>query len=316
MNKSEKIKHIFKKFSEEAGFVKFGVAGTEPFRAEMSHLKYWLEHRYNGDMEYMRRYHESRTNVSGILPDAKSIIVVADNYYTPFKHSGTKNFGKISRYAYGDDYHKIVKGKLNELTGKIRETIPGSNSKSFIDTSFIFKKAAAKRAGIGWQGKNSLIISREYGSWMFIGIIITDIELPPDEPVKNYCSSCTRCMEACPTQAIAKPGMINATKCISYWTIETKNSSEISKEISQNLNGWLYGCDICQQVCPWNIKFARNAADTRYNPKFNQTEMELEYVENMTESDFSSRFDATSIERLGLSSLKRNARALMDSIQY
>jgi epoxyqueuosine reductase len=293
----------------ELGFDDVGVARVEILQTEGELLREWLAQGYHGAMSYMERNQDKRSDVGLIVPKAKSVIVVAKNYYTPKTHEETSTDGKISRYAWGDDYHDVLRTPLNSLANFIQTVLPESHSKSYVDTGPVIEKSWAVRAGIGWQGKHTNVISKKNGSYFFIGVIITDAELLYDSPVQDFCGSCTACIDACPTAAIEQPYLVNATKCISYWTIEAKADVAIPSEISTRIDGWIYGCDVCQDVCPWN-RFKHETDLVEFQPRHNQTSLNLENVLSMTQEEFSSRFKNSPIKRTKLSGLKRNAMSL------
>ncbi len=240
--------------AKEFGFIDLRIAKASPFDEEIVYFKQWLENNFHAKMDYMSRNIDKRYDIRNVLEDAKSIIVLAHPYFTgnsDYIPKRVKYPGKIARFAKGGDYHKIVLKKLKQLSKIIQENYPESLNKCYVDTGPNLEKQWAVRSGIGWQGKNGIIINKDYGSFFFLGIIITTIELEPDKPVKDYCGTCTLCLDACPAKAIVKPKVIDANKCISYCTVETK-SDEMPDAPEKNLSDWAYGCDICQEVCPWN----------------------------------------------------------------
>jgi len=248
------LKENIKKIASEQGFLELKVAKAIPFEDEFKYFNDWLQNGFHADMHYMQNNSEKRQNITNVLENAKSVIVLSHPYFEidqNYKPKKIKLEGKIARFAQGADYHKTIKKKLKTITRYISESYPDSLNKYYVDTGPILEKQWAVRSGIGWQGKNGIIINKKYGSYFFIGIIVTTLEIPPDIPEKDHCGTCSLCLEACPTQAIIQPKIIDANKCISYWTIEAK-SQNIPEEISKNLNGWAYGCDICQEICPWN----------------------------------------------------------------
>jgi len=253
------FKKILLELALNLGFLDMRVAKARPFDEEFKNFSNWLENGYHADMQYMERNQEKRQDIRNVMENANSVIVLSHSYfndddsYTPKR---LKYDGKIARFAMGADYHKVVLKKLKELARLILEQYPDSTNKCYVDTGPILEKQWAVRSGIGWQGKNSLIINRKYGSNFFIGIIITTLELEPDQPIKDYCGTCTKCLDDCPTKAIVKPKVVDGNKCISFWTIETKTAT-IPEETRKNISGWAYGCDICQDVCPWNKKVVR-----------------------------------------------------------
>ncbi|MCL5991139.1 MAG: tRNA epoxyqueuosine(34) reductase QueG [Bacteroidetes bacterium] len=304
MNNASKSKII--SFSRTLGFSKIGFASTEPFIEEKDVFRKWVSEGRHGSMKYLERNLDERFDPNKILEGCRTAIVLAINYYNPDNNQSIPtNTGKIARYAWGKDYHKIIKLKLISLAEKIIELFPESTNLTFVDSGSLPEKLLAQRAGVGWQGKNSLIITKEFGSYVFLGIILTTVELEPDEPHKDYCGDCTKCLVGCPTTAIIKPGLVDATRCISYWTIETKSYIEIPLEIVNNSESRVFGCDICQEVCPWN-RFAKPTNVTEFQVNENKTELTKDYIENLTNEEFKNIFKDRSLKRIKLKGLKRN----------
>lgn len=303
---SERIKESAKK----AGFELVGIAKAEAMNEEFERYQEWIASNYHATMQYMERNLEKRQDIREILPGAESVIVVGLSYHTPYQHEEASGQGKISRYAWGTDYHEIMPVNMQEIVSVITSISPESQSKIYVDTGPIPEKQWARKAGIGWQGKNSNIISREIGSWFFLGIIITTLPLEYDKPIDDYCGTCTACLDACPTQAIIEPYKVDAGKCISYWTIEAKPQIEIPLHIAENMENWIYGCDICQDICPWN-RFSSETTVNEFHPREQQTSFNLESIMEMNQEDFSSRFRKSPVKRTKLAGLQRNAQALM-----
>lgn len=259
------IKINIEKLAKAIGFDAIGFAKASPLIKDIQHLTKWLEMGYNAQMKFFEKTLEKRQNVNKILDNANTVIMLAVNYYNceEYNRDINKNLeGKIARYAWSMDYHIVIMNMLNKLVQKITEIYPLAKCCCYVDTGPVMEKRWAEIAGIGWQGKNSLIISKEFGSWIFLGTIITNLIVEPDQAAENHCGTCNICIEQCPTKAISEFGAIDARKCISYWTIEDKSGS-IPENILNNLNGWAFGCDICQEVCPWN-KYAKQTN----NPDF------------------------------------------------
>lgn len=300
-----------KEYAQQIGFSDCGIAAAGKLDDEYIRYEQWLSLGYHAHLGYMERNAEKREDISLIVPNARSVIVLTHNYYTPHKHitedSDTK--GKLARYAWGDDYHDVLPPKLEQLSRFVKELYPDAESKYYTDTGPVLEKQWAVKAGVGWQGKHSNIISRGYGSWFFIGIIITTAELIPDVPIDDFCGSCTACLDACPTDAIVQPYVVDAGKCISYWTIEAKPDMCIPEPIAQNMNGWLFGCDICQDVCPWN-RFQKHSEEPRFEPRNNETSMSFIKLETMKQEEFSDRFRKSPIKRTKLKGLQRNIAAM------
>lgn len=297
----------------EIGFQKIGIVMVEPLASEGDRLSEWLARGFHGEMSWMEREPEKRSDPRILFPPAKSVIVVALNYYTPHKHGNDPNAGKISRYAWGDDYHDVLKGKLRVLLEWIKMQDAAAEGKICVDTAPIMDKAWAVRAGIGWLGKHSNVITTDYGSWIFIGEILLNLDLDYEtETVPDHCGSCTMCLDACPTSAIVEPYVVDSRKCISYTTIELR-SETLPAEIEKNLEGWIYGCDICQDVCPWN-RFEKPTDELRFEPRNGETSIDLDQIVSLTPESYAARFRQTAIKRAKLTGLKRNAKALTTTI--
>lgn len=303
-------KQIFQELSQKEQFDSIGFASANTLDIEMDNYKKWIDSAFHGDMGYLDRNLDKRANIGLILNNAKTVIVTLI-HYAGFKekYSNSPNSGKISKYAWSSDYHITVKEKLERIKEAAYEIWPSNSFKTYVDTGPILEKQWAIKAGLGWQGKNSLLLNKKLGSFCFIGIIITDLEIPSDHIQQDHCGKCTACIDACPTGAIVMPKVIDSRKCISYWTIETKSDKKFPSEISTNLNSWLFGCDICQDVCPWNKKVKIEIKD-EFLPINNQIELKLDEVKEMTQEKFSVRFKNTPIKRSKLAGLIRNASEL------
>jgi epoxyqueuosine reductase len=292
------------------GFHKVGVVPAAPLDAERARLEEWLRRGYHGEMNWMARDTERRTDPRLVMPDARSVVVVALNYFTPHEHApGEAATGKISRYAWGDDYHDVVGGKLKELFAWIKAEHPAAEGKACVDIQPLMDKAWAVRAGLGWIGKHTNLITREYGSWVFLGELLLNLELEYDSAVsEDHCGTCTLCIEACPTDAITEPYVLDSNRCISYATIELR-APDLPADIAGKLDGWLYGCDICQDVCPWN-RFEQPTTETRFEPREGQVSANLAHLLELTPDAYAARFRRSPIKRAKLAGLQRNARAL------
>ena len=292
------------------GFHKAGVISAGPLAEESPRLKDWLARGYHGEMSWMARDVEKRLNPLELFPPARSIVVVALNYYTPNQHQENSATGKVSRYAWGDDYHDVLKTKLESLLAWIREQEPEADGKICVDIQPTLDKAWAVRAGLGWIGKHSNVITPEYGSWVFIGELLLNLELEPDaEPIDDHCGTCTLCIDACPTQAITEPYVVDSNKCISYATIELR-TPELPEAIQHGLSGWLYGCDICQDVCPWN-RFESATDEPRFAARAGNVNADLDEILALTPEAYAERFRGSAMKRAKLTGLQRNARALL-----
>lgn len=285
------------------GFDLVGFAKAKILQKESSQLKVWLEKKYQAGMDYMERNFDKRTDVKKILPAPKSVISLGLNYHTPESYSIDKDNGKVSRYAWGKDYHLIIWAMLDELEEELKKIDPDFESVSYVDTGPVMDKAWAVRAGLGWLGKHTNVINREIGSWFFIASIITNLVFDYSEQIPDFCGTCTACIDACPTDAIIREYVVDANKCISYLTIENKNA--IPDEFKGKFDNWIFGCDICQDVCPWNQKFPFETLIKEFHPQ--NKELDLDEVTGMSEEDFKERFKTSPIKRAKLSGLKRNA---------
>jgi epoxyqueuosine reductase len=296
--------------SKEHGFDLVGFARAEPLKEEFEHYINWLEKGYHADMKYMEKNQEKRKDVNEIFSNARSVISLGLNYYTPDSYSGDKSNGKVSRYAWGKDYHLIIWEKLFQLIEKLKEIDNKFEGISYVDTGPMMDKAWSVRAGIGWQGKHTNIINKEYGSWFFIANIITNYVFDYSKPIEDFCGTCTACVDACPTKAI-EPYLVDSNKCISYHTIE--NKGEIPLELKGKFDNWIFGCDICQDVCPWNIKFSQDTRLNEFNGQKERREPELNKIINMTEGEFIALYSESAVKRTKLKGLRRNASFLIES---
>ena len=300
-----------KERARELGFDKVGIVRADPLTRERQRLEEWLGRGFQGEMRWMARDPEKRTDPRALLPGARSVVVVAHNYYTPHRHAQAAATGKVSRYSWGDDYHDVVGGKLKELLAWIKEEWPEAAGKVCVDIQPMMDKAWAVRAGLGWIGKHTNLITREYGSWVFLGELLLNLELEYDAgPAEDHCGSCTLCLDACPTDAITEPYVVDSTKCISYATIELRDE-RMPEDVARNLEGWLYGCDICQDVCPWN-RFEQPTMEPRFEPREGLVNAPLSDILELTPETYAERFRQSAIKRAKLSGLQRNARALVE----
>jgi len=294
--------------AKACGFDLVGFAEARELNEEITHLEDWIELGYQAGMSYMEKNIVKRKDVSSILQNAKSIISLGLNYFHDEDFSGNSGMGKVSRYARGKDYHLIIWEKLLQLENELKEFDETFESKSYVDTGPVMDKAWAVKSGLGWLGKHSNVINKEFGSWFFIATIITNYEFEYSIPIPDFCGTCTACLDACPTGAIVNPYVVDSNKCISYLTIENKN--EIPNEFKGKFDDWIFGCDICQDVCPWNIRFAQETSAEEFRVVENK-ELNLNEVMNLNEDEFKNRFNNSPIKRTKLSGLKRNASFLM-----
>lgn len=300
-----------KERARELGFDKVGVVRADPLTRERERLEEWLGRGFQGEMRWMAREPLKRTDPRALLADARSVVVVALNYYTPHRHEDDSATGKVSRYSWGDDYHDVVGGKLKALLAWIKGEWPEAEGKVCVDIQPVMDKAWAARAGLGWIGKHTNLITREYGSWVFLGELLLNLELEYDAgPAEDHCGSCTLCIDACPTGAITEAYVVDSTKCISYATIELRDE-RLPEDVAQKLDGWLYGCDICQDVCPWN-RFEQPTSEPRFEPREGLVNARLSDILELTPEAYAERFRQSAIKRAKLTGLQRNARALVE----
>jgi epoxyqueuosine reductase len=292
------------------GFDLVGFSRAELLEKEIKHLQEWLNKGYHADMFYMERNPEKRKDVKEILPSAESVISMALVYNTPETHSGKEEYGKFSRYAWGKDYHLIIWEKLDKFVADIKKADPSFEAKTYVDTGPVMDKVWAVRSGLGWMGKNTNIINREKGSWFFIATVICNYKFDYSEQVTDLCGSCTACIDACPTGALADEYILDSNKCISYQTIE--NKSGIPESLKGKFNNWIYGCDICQDVCPWNKKFGALTQEPAFYPRNGNKEILIKDAAKMEQEEFSARFKDSPVKRTKLKGIKRNAEFLLN----
>jgi len=256
----------------------------------------------HGEMKYMENYFDMRIDPAKLMPGAKSVVSLLLNYYTEEEQNPESQY-KISKYAYGKDYHKVIKKKLKELLSFIHENIGDVAGRAFVDSAPVMDKAWAKNSGLGWIGKNSNLLNKRQGSFFFIAELILDLELEYDAPMADHCGTCTRCIDACPTDAIVQPFVVDGSKCISYFTIELKD--KIPAEYKGKFEEWVFGCDICQDVCPWN-RFSKPNNFSEFKPLPGLLEMKKKDWEEITEDIFKTVFEGSPLKRAGFEGLKRN----------
>ncbi len=290
----------------ELGFHGVGIASVDSQDLAVSHLKSWLERGYQADMDWMTN--PKRQDIKTLWPEVRSLICLALNYYTPQQHSQEQNHGKISRYAWGRDYHKVLSKKLKALSQWLESQGEQIQTRYYVDTGPVQDKVWAQRAGIGWIAKNGNLITRNYGSWVFLGEILTNLPLEPDRPHSAHCGTCSRCLSACPTQAIVSPSVVDANRCIAYHTIENR-AVTLPTEIAKNLQGWVAGCDICQDVCPWNQRFAQVTDVEDFQPRPENLSPKLEELANLTIEEWDRRFISSALRRIKPQQWRRNAQA-------
>ncbi len=291
--------------SLKVGFHKVGLASMDA-PPDLSGLTHWIEAGFHADMAWMTN--PKRWDPALVLPGVRSVICVAMNYYTPVVHSHALGSAKISRYAWGRDYHRILGRRLKQLSQWIEQEFVPCQTRWYVDTGPIAEKPWAMQAGVGWIGKNSLLLTREYGSWIFLGVILTTLDLPPDPPHTSHCGTCTRCLEACPTDAIVAPHVVDSNRCIAYHTLENQDP-DLPNFIKPHLHGWVAGCDICQDVCPWNQRFAQPTEITDFHPYAGNGAPQLHHLAVLSATTFETQFTASALRRLKVHRLRRNAQA-------
>jgi epoxyqueuosine reductase len=289
------------------GFSHVGIARAGVLDHEGARLREWLGRGYEASMRWMPVRSSERINVEEVVPGARSVLSLGLNYYTPQPHAAEPGTGKISRYAWGDDYHDVMSERLRALWEWVRTEWPAAKGKWYVDTGPVMEKAWAQRSGIGWIGKHANVITRDSGSWVFLGEIITTLDLPPDEPATDHCGTCTLCIEACPTQAIVEPYVVDSNLCLSYLTIEHRG--EFPSGLAGEIEGWIFGCDSCQDVCPWNNKFSRPTEDEKFAPREGNAAPTLADWIRMDAAEFEKRFQGSAVRRTKHQGLMRNIRA-------
>ncbi|MBN8857771.1 MAG: tRNA epoxyqueuosine(34) reductase QueG [Sphingobacteriales bacterium] len=304
MNLSDRT-HIIKEIATQSGFDYCGITRAIPLDEDARRLEQWLSRGMNGEMKYMENYFELRVNPQKLVPGARSVITLLLNYYPAVQARQTDN--KISRYALGEDYHTVIRTKLNQFLACIKEKLGDINGRGFVDSAPVLERTWAQRSGLGWIGKNGNLINKSSGSFFFIATLITDIELEYDDPLaKDYCGSCTRCIDACPTGAILDNKIVNGSQCISYYTIELKDML-IPEAMKGKFDNWLFGCDVCQEVCPWN-RFSSPTHETAFSPIPEILNFSTQDWEELTEENFKKIFRHSPIRRAKFSGIKRNLR--------
>ena len=306
----ERLRDTLREQAEALGFARVGFAAAAEPEATRERLLEWLTRGHQASMAWMERDPSRRWDVERILPGARSVIVVSLVYGTQVPVPARPGLPRISRYAHGRDYHEVLGERLHALRERILELVPGTRTRIACDTSPIAEKAFAEAGGLGWIGKNSCLIHPRIGSWTFLGEIFTDLELPADPPIRDHCGSCTRCLDACPTDAFPEPYVLDANRCIAYWNIEHRG--DFADGWDRALGDWLVGCDICQEVCPWNRKAPRaQAPDFEPDPELVLTT--LEEWERMSDEEYRRRVRGTAVSRVKPADMRRNARAVREN---
>lgn len=303
----EERTNFVKATARRLGFSFCGISRAEFLDEEAPKLEEWLNRGYQGKMGYLENFFDKRLDPALLVPGAKSVVSLLYNYF-PKQELGGSTY-KIARYAYGEDYHTVVREKLNTFMDELRSAIGDVNGRAFVDSAPVMERAWAKRSGLGWIGKNSLLLNREAGSYFFLAELIIDLELNYDGPIKDYCGTCTACMDACPTDAIPEPYVVDGSKCISYFTIELKE--EIPSDVHGKFDNWIFGCDICQEVCPWN-RFAKPHEEPRFDPPKELRSMTTNDWREITEERFRYVFRNSPLKRTKYQGIKRNLRFVDD----
>ncbi|MEQ6167812.1 tRNA epoxyqueuosine(34) reductase QueG [Ekhidna sp. MALMAid0563] len=294
-----------KKLASDLGFSFCGISKAGFLEEEATKLEEWLSRGYQGKMRYLENHFDKRLDPTKLVPGAKSVVSLVYNYY-PKKIHQSDNSPKIAKYAYGQDYHFVIKDKLKAFMSHIQNEIGEVDGRVFVDSAPVHERAWAAKSGIGWVGKNSLLLNREMGSFFFLAELIIDLELESDGPMKDYCGTCTACQDACPTDAIPEPYVVDGSRCISYLTIELKD--EIPAEFKNKMEGWAFGCDICQDVCPWN-RFSKSHDEPAFKPQGWEEFSQKEWQE-MTKEVFQKVFKKSAVKRTKFEGLTRNIKFL------
>ena len=300
--------HLIKSIAADLGFSFCGVSKAEFLEEEAARLEEWLKRGYQGKMGYLENHFDKRLDPTLLVPGAKSVVSLVYNYY-PEKDLANESNLKIAKYAYGEDYHFVLKDKLKEFLQRIQRQVGEVHGRAFVDSGPVMERTWAQKSGVGWIGKNSLLLNRSMGSFFFLAELIIDLELAYDGPVKDHCGTCTACMDACPTDAIPQPYVVDGSKCISYFTIELKE--ELPTEVKGKFENWIFGCDICQDVCPWN-RFSQPHQETRFAPNPELEKMNQQRWKEITDEVFETLFKKSAVKRTKLEGLKRNIRFVVD----
>jgi len=306
----EKKTILIKKLAAELGFDFCGIAKTTKLEDDARRLESWLSKGMHGTMHYMERYFDMRIDPRQLVPGANSVITLLLNYFPNEKqHNDTL---KISKYAYGKDYHEVIREKLNKYIENMKTGIGDFHGRGFVDSAPVLERTWAQRSGLGWVAKNGNLINKQMGSFFFIATLITDLELVPDEPfAKDYCGTCSRCIDACPTEAILPGKVVDGSKCISYFTIELKDML-IPTEMKGKFENWIFGCDICQDVCPWN-RFSKPTNEIEFTPLPEILDLSTREWEMMTEEKFKKIFGHSPLSRSKLKGIQRNLKFIIQS---
>lgn len=303
MNRSELKQHITQ-LAKQHGFYGIGFSKAQFLEEEETRLASWLKNNNHGEMSYMENHFDMRLDPRILVPGSKTVISFLYNYYNELELNA--DGFKISKYAYGEDYHDVIKQKLRVFVDEVKQVVGDIEGRVFVDSAPVLEKAWAQKSGLGWIGKNSNLINPKAGSFYFLAEWICDLDLEPDSPIKDYCGTCTRCIDACPTDAITDSYIVDGSKCISYATIELRKD-DLPAEFKGNMENWIYGCDICQDVCPWN-RFSIQHTEERFQPKEHLFSMSTSDWEDLTEDVYRELFRKSAVKRTRFEGLKRNIR--------
>ena len=306
INNTSKHTRLIKEEAKRLGFLSCGISKAQFLDEEAPRLEQWLNNNMHGKMQYMENHFDKRLDPTKLVEDSKSVISLLLNYYPD--QTQTEDSYKLSKYAYGTDYH-FVKDKLKQLLQFIKENIGDVNGRAFVDSAPVLDKAWAAKSGLGWIGKHSNLLSKQTGSFYFIAELIIDLDLDYDNPTTDHCGTCTACIDACPTQAIVQPYVVDGSKCISYFTIELKE--ELPSTMKNKFDDWMFGCDVCQDVCPWN-RFSKPHSEPLFNPHPDLLSMTKKDWDEITEDTFRKIFKKSAVKRTKLSGLNRNINFLKD----
>lgn len=301
MKNRYKNTQLIKDEAKRLGFLSCGISKAEFLEEEAPRLENWLNANMHGEMQYMENHFDKRLDPTKLVEGSKSVISLLLNYYPEEKQG--KDTYKISKYAYGQDYHHVIKSKLRQLQEFISEKIGEVSGRAFVDSAPVLDKAWAAKSGLGWIGKHSNLLTQQVGSFYFIAELIVDLELDYDARVTDHCGTCTACLDACPTQAIVAPYVVDGSKCISYFTIELKD--ELPRAFHGEFDDWMFGCDVCQDVCPWN-RFSKPHSEPLFDPKPELLSMTKKDWEEITEEVFRKVFQKSAVKRTKFTGLKRN----------
>ncbi len=299
---TEKNTRFIKQKAQELGFFFCGISKAEFLEEEAPRLEDWLKRSFHGKMSYMENHFDKRLDPTKLVEGAKSVVSLLLNYFP--EENQNPEAPQISKYAYGEDYHFVIKDKLKEFMQAIQDEIGEVGGRVFVDSAPVLDKAWAKKSGLGWVGKNANLINPKHGSFFFIAELIIDLELEPDGPIRDYCGTCTKCIDDCPTDAIVEPYVVDGSKCISYLTIELKDQI-LPSEFNGKMENWMFGCDICQDVCPWN-RFSKPHQENRFRPSAELMEMNKSDWQDLTQEVFSNLFKNSAVKRTKFEGLKRN----------